>query len=824
MGATSLGNFQFELSSSAGLIRFVSASPEYGSGIFDNAVSDGGRTITFGGTVDASNLRNTQLLATVVIEAVAEGVGALTGVILGLGDRQAISQDIGAGIGQSFVAGTVPLAANVERRRRFDGASYDVTTPLLHEEYNYLGTARQIAFLASRARWRGRRATITGDLTGDGRVTPADVQFVQQFVASRLVNFNDAQGAAIQSQVATLPGGQSDLDVDQDGTVTGIKDAAFLNRVAFGSQYLFSAVFSSPVAPENCFSSISVTLVEPNTGIVRVNKVRVFADLAVSTSTQQAALPSSADWMASGSLITTFKGTGLLGSVIELRNVANTSTFTGTFALGTVLENVNVGLSFVAVVADDANQLTATLLVGSDQSGVYAYPAELQLSLPSADGASIAVRSSALGYNPLFHLPVENSTLTCAALHRPCNTTSDYYEGPLAFCGDLTQCIAGVAFETTAPTVTTDRECTQASTCSGGQFARVLARGRNDTICANISSCGPLQFVAINATQTSDVICQNHTICSSDRAILVDAGEYNDRICERDVAASSAGTEAGAVAGIVVALLALMILLLVLVQRRRRSTDDRHLALGAAESGLKQHPAYASEWGILPEKTGLNGGGGLQGDSFWDGIINMSTFSDSPRKSNPQVVGGTFDEDGYLVSKAIPDMEETHFRKPAAELEPPVTVPDALASFPYRPAPIDETESIHSLDRISSEEQATASADAPQATSGSAAPTVASSTVPLASTVPSVMPPSVPLASPISVDENSRRSSMSSTVSLTELNADEDQALAEDFASLQANPPQMPQPDYEAQRRRRNQREHAWEMQQKTFAEQETLL
>ena len=143
--------------------------------------------------------------------------------------------------------------------------------------------------------------------------------------------------------------------------------------------------------------------------------------------------------------------------------------------------------------------------------------------------------------------------------------------------------------------------------------------------------------------------------------------------------------------------------------------------------------------------------------------------------------------------------------------------------------PIDETESIHSLDRIASmEAQAAAAKEAATAAAAKEAAAAAAAGpggAPLAAIPMAAIPMAAAAPKPVSVDDDgSRRSSMSSTVSLTDLNAEDDKELADDFASLQANPPQMPQPDYAAQRRRRSQREQAWQKQQKSFAEQETPL
>lgn len=569
VGSTPLGNFNLQLQVDEAVAAFVRATFPYFSGNLDFRVEQD--TIRFGGTVSPASVTGTANLAVITLRAVGSGSASLTATILGLGDRQPISVSIGSLVGQASVAGSVPLRVTGSRRREV--AAHSVRSSAAEKSNEAVAV-------------RHRRSTSAlGDLTGDGKTDPADVQFLQLYAASALVDFGNSDGPIVQNQVQSLPGQLRDLDVDGDGVVSGVKDAQQLVRIAFGNQYFVTWTVTAPSANDgSCELQVDVTVLAPTgaaSGVAH-DKLKMFVDWAAASPSVAGGLPQAAADVTTGTFITNSKSSSqaLYGSVVELQYTGSQSLYTASVRINAAVTNQPLGLSLVQVTADDSGTVTAVLLTGNDLGNTLNYTSQLQVTLPTpVANKFVTAVSSASGYNALDTVVVSSPLTDCSSTSptvptsastattvatatttagasteastnpttpggptspsstsTPCAGGDQYYNTSNSLCQPTTSCDEGAGeFELQAPTLVSDRRCaTLAALCPGATVVDqyvVVDTATGSYQCLDVSSCSGETYISVNATSTSDIVCANITACPPDWVEIAPPSTFGDRVC-----------------------------------------------------------------------------------------------------------------------------------------------------------------------------------------------------------------------------------------------------------------------------------------------------
>lgn len=100
-------------------------------------------------------------------------------------------------------------------------------------------------------------------------------------------------------------------------------------------------------------------------------------------------------------------------------------------------------------------------------------------------------------------------------------------------CTDLTACVLGATYETTAPTNISDRSCSPVTTCDpDGQWEQSAPTLVDDRECRGISNCDRWHYELAGPTSTSDRRCTDITLCNPTTEFEAVSGTASsDRVC-----------------------------------------------------------------------------------------------------------------------------------------------------------------------------------------------------------------------------------------------------------------------------------------------------
>lgn len=100
-----------------------------------------------------------------------------------------------------------------------------------------------------------------------------------------------------------------------------------------------------------------------------------------------------------------------------------------------------------------------------------------------------------------------------------------------AACEECTACTGGLSYETQACQGTTDRVCSDCTTCTETQYETVACSGTTDRSCAECTACAETQYALSDCAATADQVCANCTTCSGTQYQVSDCTDVADRVC-----------------------------------------------------------------------------------------------------------------------------------------------------------------------------------------------------------------------------------------------------------------------------------------------------
>eukprot|EP00041_Stephanoeca_diplocostata_P037539 m.1424026 g.1424026 ORF g.1424026 m.1424026 type:complete len:1820 (+) comp25059_c0_seq1:205-5664(+) len=101
-------------------------------------------------------------------------------------------------------------------------------------------------------------------------------------------------------------------------------------------------------------------------------------------------------------------------------------------------------------------------------------------------------------------------------------------------CTTYSECDVGATYETAPGTRTTDRTCSNVTTCNATAYALALPTYTTDTVCANISApCASTHFQSHAPTYSSDRVCTECSECVFGQYKVANCGNTTDVECAR---------------------------------------------------------------------------------------------------------------------------------------------------------------------------------------------------------------------------------------------------------------------------------------------------
>lgn len=392
-GSQFLGRAQLTVSYSVQTLSIVSVSQNSSwLGSFEQVDTPGiGLTITAN---SASGQAGLVYLGSLELVAVSSGVGSVGGIVMELTDTA--GSVIGDGRLRRFVAGAVTVNILAGRSRR--------DASLLRVRRNTQCSPPFPCSVCPDSRE-------TGDLNGDCVFDSTDVQFLIQYHAEDLFDFQLDSGSDLLSSLST-PQQLQQLDSDLNSAIDP-QDAYFLHEVQSGLLNFLQSVSIEPIQESSsCQLTINATLLGQGDATPDTSLTAVFFDLALpfdSTFTSQRLLDESD--IVVGSLVPMAdKGLALPGAVLRASEL---EPGLYTVVLETNLTMENVGISVIQSTSLNGigtSQARTRAMFGSPDPP-YSHPSPLTLSIP-AFSDTVIVRASE-GYTSLSSFNNTMTTLTC---------------------------------------------------------------------------------------------------------------------------------------------------------------------------------------------------------------------------------------------------------------------------------------------------------------------------------------------------------------------------------------------------------------------------
>jgi len=395
-GTTPLDSIEVDVLFDPSIIRAVSAtegSDWPSTGQFAFTTDDPLNIVTVGGTlVSSAPVQGTALhLATINFQSVQAGVTNITGVIHTLA-RQPSDGEVAPNIGtvpRGIVAGSIQLMVTSSRRRRSI-----ISTPSNFD----LGVTSRIRRQAEMVICTPPRET--GDVDGNCVFDVRDVSFLQRYYLTTVV---EGMPPKIPEYRRIY------LDADINGEVNA-NDVVFLLRVNFRLLRFASEVSFLPVelTSENCMMEINITLTSRGDAPADVSSTVLLFDIANENPGFQAMFDMSN--ITAGRLVTTEKGSGLYGGLVEASYFSN-----GVYGIKmeSALGQAPFGISPVQVTFD-ADNITATFRTAAMFSQSIPLYGSLDANI-SLRGQNVSI-STQLGYAPLLLANSSIDTQNCLHL------------------------------------------------------------------------------------------------------------------------------------------------------------------------------------------------------------------------------------------------------------------------------------------------------------------------------------------------------------------------------------------------------------------------
>ena len=235
-----------------------------------------------------------------------------------------------------------------------------------------------------------------GDTDGNCIFDIRDVKFTLDYMTEQQFNFSRAKGRQIQNSITQQQ--LQALDANGDGSVT-LNDVNLLLNSHVKIIPLFPKLSVVPIEDpsSHCLLSISVSPAELGMTISDANRTKIFFDVSHSEQNFSNSLLDSV--FTTGALVTTEKGSGIIGGIIEAQFNSADEIFVA--ALNTSLVYSNVGLSLIQVrfSNDGSIDFRRTLMVNGLFTRPPLYQGVLNTTFDLGNGKRYSVQRLN-GYNP----------------------------------------------------------------------------------------------------------------------------------------------------------------------------------------------------------------------------------------------------------------------------------------------------------------------------------------------------------------------------------------------------------------------------------------
>lgn len=385
-------------------VRFNPNKKQIQSGILDAVASDD--TLHFSGSISADSLKgNDVLLVTITFKALREGTTMIEGEVELMGSTSIPAEDI-ATRGGAFIAGAVHQIIDTPERHRRDS------------HWNQLKRKPAAAQMQRRRRAAANNIVESGcvqeygDTNADCQFNVNDVQFVNQFLAYRGINFAGSDGPTVKAIYDGSVHSRKALDADHNSEVTG-KDASFLNKVNLG---IFVFVEEVTVTTNGCTTRVQAELYSKGNRIVEPSLADIYFDLALENNQHQTSLNSLAvnRWPP----VPTFGSKGRFGVLLAAAcTVRGGKSVCGAELEGDIARNLppfSVGVSVAQIVSQNEGNIAVKFMSGLEKPP-FMYTTQLVADV----GEAVIKSSGSAGYNPLLSVVVGDECPAASATATP---------------------------------------------------------------------------------------------------------------------------------------------------------------------------------------------------------------------------------------------------------------------------------------------------------------------------------------------------------------------------------------------------------------------
>lgn len=408
-GSVVLGSFDVEIAYDKELLDVDSVSEGadmIGFFIADIPAQPGKVRIAGALTVESED-HHVRHVADVKFKVTSGGTAHVRGTVIMVAAGDIVGSVIGLPVPRSIVAGDVEVradnrVANLRRSSRSDHAQPSGSSRV----------RRSVVACPSPPCSSCPNGREPGDTDGNCIFDIRDVKFTLGYMTEKQFNFSRTKGQQIQTSITQQQ--LQALDANGDGSVT-LNDVNLLLNAHVKILPLFPRLSVVPIEDpsSHCLLSISVSAAELGMTTADANRTTIFFDISYSEQTFSSSLLDSV--FTTGALITTEKGSGIFGGIIEAQFNSVDKTFVA--AMNTSLLYSNVGLSFIQVrfSNDGSVDFRRTLMVNGLFTRPPLYQGVLNATFDLGNGKRYSVQRLN-GYNPYSFFNNSLASTNCSDL------------------------------------------------------------------------------------------------------------------------------------------------------------------------------------------------------------------------------------------------------------------------------------------------------------------------------------------------------------------------------------------------------------------------
>ena len=340
-GSVVLGSFDVEIAYDNELLEVDSVNEGADMiGFFIAAIPVQTGKVRIAGALNVgSEDHHVRYVADVKFKVLSGGTAHVRGTVVMVAAGDIFGSVIGPPVPRSIVAGDVEVradnrVANLRRSSRSDHAQPSGSSRV----------RRSVVACPSPPCSSCPNGREPGDTDGNCIFDIRDVKFTLDYMTEKQFNFSRAKGQQIQTSITQQQ--LQALDANGDGSVT-LNDVNLLLNAHVKILPLFPRLSVVPVEDpsSHCLLSISVSAAELGMTTADANRTKIFFDISYSEQNFSSSLLDSV--FTTGALVTTEKGSGIFGGIIEAQFNSADKIFVA--AMSTSLLYSNVGLSLIQV-------------------------------------------------------------------------------------------------------------------------------------------------------------------------------------------------------------------------------------------------------------------------------------------------------------------------------------------------------------------------------------------------------------------------------------------------------------------------------------------